>query len=111
MRVLLSMGALGMMVLGFSLILDPAQPVDAASSRQIDAIPVDVALRDFAPSPRPGAPAAGLRIELVGSERFELGDQIPPAAWVAYEADATSDCGDQWPTTTVADASGLLGGV
>jgi hypothetical protein len=111
MRVLLSMSALGMMVLGFYLILDPAQPVDAASSLRVDTIPVDVALRDVTPPAPTEAPSAGLRIELVGSERFELGDQIPSAAWVAFEPDATHDCGARWPATTVADASGLLGGV
>lgn len=110
MRVLLSIGALGMMILGFSVILDPAQQVDAASSLRIDAIPVDIALRDMTPPVLPDA-SARLRIELVGSERLELGDQIPAAAWVAFDPGATADCDGRWPITTVADAAGLLGGV
>lgn len=111
MRFLLSTTALGMMVLGFSLMFDPGQQLDAASQPRIDAVPVDVALRDLAPTHPPETTNAGLRIELVGSERFELGDHIPSTAWVAFEPDATHDCGRRWPVTTVADAAGLLGGV
>lgn len=112
MRILLSMGALGMMAVGFSLMLDPAPRVDAAAIQPIVAS-VAAALPELASAPPPGPvqSAGGLKIELVGPERFEMGDQIGARAWVALESAATGDCARPWPTTTVADASGLLGGV
>jgi hypothetical protein len=108
-RILLYLSAMVLLVVGIGLVIDPWRPVNAVSLPERGSPVPDLDVQaDSAADP--GSDAEGLRIELVGSERLEMGDRDLPMAWVAFDTAAVSDCGPLAPTPVAAMDHDLAGG-
>jgi hypothetical protein len=104
-RILLYFSAMVLLVLGVGLVVDPWRSVNALTLPD-HLLPMPD--RDVEPNLAPDT--GGLRIELVGPERLEMGDRALPTAWVAFDADAVTDCAPLAPTPIAAMDHDLAGG-